>query len=296
MATKINIRTLLEAGCHFGHQTRRWNPKMKPFIFGERNGIYILDLKQTILDADQARRLAEGGLDRELVRAALSHAEFVMRERNFGYPDGVVLAMSAMAGWLYSDDDPAAYLRFEDVFASLREKVAFDRSFGFPVHDDDLHPILLPHQRDIVRWAVLGGRREAREQALLLLYEAEIRSLGAEAMVADVVVEPDEYTAEVLAGVEANQERLDQLLGERTGDWPIHRLGAIDRAVLRLAGWELTERPDIPTAVVLNEAVELAKTYGTDDSGSFVNGVLATLADDVRSDGTGHGSAQRGDG
>ena len=54
MATKINIRTLLEAGCHFGHQTRRWNPKMKPFIFGERNGIYILDLKQTILDADQA--------------------------------------------------------------------------------------------------------------------------------------------------------------------------------------------------------------------------------------------------
>ena len=73
--------------------------------------------------AAEARRLAEGGLDRELVRAALSHAEFVMRERNFGYPDGVVLAMSAMAGWLYSDDDPAAYLRFEDVFSSLREKV-----------------------------------------------------------------------------------------------------------------------------------------------------------------------------
>lgn len=54
MATKINIRTLLEAGCHFGHQTRRWNPKMKPFIFGERNGIYILDLKQTLVDADKA--------------------------------------------------------------------------------------------------------------------------------------------------------------------------------------------------------------------------------------------------
>ena len=61
MATKINIRTLLEAGCHFGHQTRRWNPKMKPFIFGERNGIYILDLKQTILDADQAYTFAKGG-------------------------------------------------------------------------------------------------------------------------------------------------------------------------------------------------------------------------------------------
>lgn len=80
------------------------------------------DALRAIVEAE-ARRLAEGGLDRELVRAALSHAEFVMRERNFGYPDGVVLAMSAMAGWLYSDDDSAAYLRFEDVFASLREKV-----------------------------------------------------------------------------------------------------------------------------------------------------------------------------
>lgn len=131
---------------------------------------------------------------------------------------------------------------------------------------------------DPVPSPVLGGRREAREQALLLLYEAEIRSLGAEAMVADVVVEPDEYTAEVLAGVEANQERLDQLLGERTGDWPIHRLGAIDRAVLRLAVWELTERPDIPTAVVLNEAVELAKTYGGTDGYKYVNGVLDRVA------------------
>lgn len=54
MAVKINIRTLLEAGCHYGHQTRRWNPKMKPYIFGDRNGIYILDLKQTVLCADKA--------------------------------------------------------------------------------------------------------------------------------------------------------------------------------------------------------------------------------------------------
>ena len=51
---KITIQTLLDAGCHYGHQTRRWNPKMKPYIFGERNGIYILDLKQTMLGADRA--------------------------------------------------------------------------------------------------------------------------------------------------------------------------------------------------------------------------------------------------
>ena len=54
MAAKINIQTLLDAGTHYGHQTRRWNPKMKPYIFGERNGVYILDLKQTILGADAA--------------------------------------------------------------------------------------------------------------------------------------------------------------------------------------------------------------------------------------------------
>ena len=54
MAAKITIQTLLDAGCHYGHQTRRWDPKMKPYIFGERNGIYILDLKQTMLGADAA--------------------------------------------------------------------------------------------------------------------------------------------------------------------------------------------------------------------------------------------------
>ncbi|QOY59857.1 30S ribosomal protein S2 [Thermophilibacter immobilis] len=51
---KITIQTLLDAGCHYGHQTRRWDPKMKPYIFGDRNGIYILDLKQTMLGADRA--------------------------------------------------------------------------------------------------------------------------------------------------------------------------------------------------------------------------------------------------
>lgn len=51
---KVTLKTLLDAGCHYGHQTRRWNPKMKPYIFGERNGIYILDLKQTLLGADAA--------------------------------------------------------------------------------------------------------------------------------------------------------------------------------------------------------------------------------------------------
>ena len=57
MATTVSIKSLLDAGVHFGHQTRRWNPKMKPYIFGERNGIYILDLKQTIYALDEAYTL-----------------------------------------------------------------------------------------------------------------------------------------------------------------------------------------------------------------------------------------------
>lgn len=83
--------------------------------------------------ACEVARLAAGGLDRELVRSALSHAEFVFRERNFGYPDGVVLAMSALSGWLYSDDDPTGYLRLGEVFADLRSKVEegfFEKMLG----------------------------------------------------------------------------------------------------------------------------------------------------------------------
>jgi N utilization substance protein B len=116
----------------------------------------------------------------------------------------------------------------------------------------------------------------------LLLYEAEIRSADSATMVAESVLEPDDYTADVLAGVEAHRDELDRLLGARSGDWPVHRLAALDRAVLRLGAWELIHRDDVPTAVVLNEAVELAKRYGSDDSGGFVNGVLANLAAEVR--------------
>ncbi len=68
--------------------------------------------------------LADGALDRDVVAAALSHAEFVMRERNFGMADGVALACSCMAGWLYDDDAALDYLRYEDAFASLRAKLA----------------------------------------------------------------------------------------------------------------------------------------------------------------------------
>ncbi|WP_165173450.1 insulinase family protein, partial [Adlercreutzia sp. ZJ242] len=72
---------------------------------------------------ERARELADGALDHALIEAALSHAEFAMRERNFGYADGVVLAMSSMAGWLYDDSLATAYLSYESAFASLRAKI-----------------------------------------------------------------------------------------------------------------------------------------------------------------------------
>lgn len=130
----------------------------------------------------------------------------------------------------------------------------------------------------------LGGRREAREQALLLAYQVEARSGDLAAVLAEQVIDPDQFTADALAGVFGDLARIDGAISQRLRDWPLDRIAAIDRAVLRVATWELHERPEISTAVVLNEAVELAKRYGTDDSGAFVNGVLSSVARDVRGD------------
>jgi len=95
-------------------------------------------------------------------------------------------------------------------------------------------------------------------------------------------VPPDAYAATVAEGVDRERERIDALLQAAAVGWDVARMAMVDRAVLRMATWELLERPDVPTAVVLDEAVELAKRFSTDHSGSFVNGVLATVARRVR--------------
>ena len=77
---------------------------------------------------------------------------------------------------------------------------------------------------------------------------------------------------------------IDRHIDERAKGWTLTRMPVLDLNVMRLGVFELLERPDVPTAVVLNEAVELAKRFSTDDSGRFVNGVLAAVAADVRSD------------
>lgn len=125
-------------------------------------------------------------------------------------------------------------------------------------------------------------RTDAREQAVMLLYEGEQRDLDPVQLLDERSLVAAEVVGALLAGVGSSRESIDAMIAENAKGWPLERMPALDRAILRLAIWELTDRPDVPTAVVIDEAVELAKRFSTDDSGRFVNGVLATIARTVR--------------
>jgi N utilization substance protein B len=125
-------------------------------------------------------------------------------------------------------------------------------------------------------------RSDARERALYLLYEAHSKGIAPADTIDIQVLEPDELTQELVRGVDGQLPRLDELIAAKAKGWTLTRMPVLDLSVMRLAVFELLERPHVPTAVVLNEAVELAKRYSTDDSGRFVNGVLAAIAAEVR--------------
>ncbi len=127
-----------------------------------------------------------------------------------------------------------------------------------------------------------GARRQARERALSLLYEAESKEISAVAVLAQLPVDPDPFTVEVLQGVTEHRAELDGLISDYARDWTIDRMPALDRALLRMAVYELCHRPDVPTGAVISEAVELAHRFSTDESGRFVNGMLARIAEAVR--------------
>jgi N utilization substance protein B len=128
----------------------------------------------------------------------------------------------------------------------------------------------------------VAPRRESRERALGLCYELEARDITVAELLSDLPVEPDEYAVLLARGVEEHQTELDELLREYSEHWAVERMPAVDRAVLRLGCYELAHEPDVPTAVVISEAVDLAKQYSTKDSGRFVNGLLARIAEQVR--------------
>lgn len=116
---------------------------------------------------------------------------------------------------------------------------------------------------------------EHRDQALERLYEVE---LGGQAEVADL----PRRAARMVEGVLDEREDLDHQIEAASEHWSVSRMPVVDRSILRLGLWELHHDAETPTAVIVNEAVRLAKTYSTERSGSFVNGVLAALARLVR--------------
>lgn len=126
------------------------------------------------------------------------------------------------------------------------------------------------------------GRREARERAIALLYEAEVKEVPPAAVLAALPVPPDDFTEALVTGVGSRLDEIDAVVSGHAIGWALDRMPAMDRAVLRLATYELLSRPDVPTGVVLSEAVELAGVYSTDESGRFVNGVLAAVAAEIR--------------
>ena len=125
-------------------------------------------------------------------------------------------------------------------------------------------------------------RHQARERALGLLYEAEMKRRSPSEVVAQLPVPPDAFTVELLDAVERHAAEADRLVEDASIGWPLERMAVVDRLVLRMGVAELLEPQGAPTAVVLDEAVELAKTYSTEDSGRFVNGVLSAIVAKVR--------------
>jgi len=115
-----------------------------------------------------------------------------------------------------------------------------------------------------------------------LLYEAETKDLSPTQLLAELPVAPEEYASQLVLGVERRAEEVNRLLGCHATGWAVERMPMVDRCVLRMAAYELLDELEVPVAVVLDEAVELAKTYSTEDSGRYVNGVLSAVATEVR--------------
>ncbi|MDU0288054.1 transcription antitermination factor NusB [Saccharothrix longispora] len=136
----------------------------------------------------------------------------------------------------------------------------------------------------------MGARSKARKRAVDVLFEADLRGIDAVTLVSERVGSTDvppvnDYTVGLVEGVTAHRARIDDLISEHAEGWTLQRMPAVDRAVLRVGLYELLWAADVPDAVAIDEAVELAKGLSTDDSPRFVNGVLgriAVIADQLR--------------
>ena len=129
----------------------------------------------------------------------------------------------------------------------------------------------------------MSARSKARKRALDVLFESEQRGASALETLAGRLAAADPpvgaFTVELVEGVVAHRDRIDELLTTYSQGWSLDRMPAVDRAILRLGTFELLWRDDVPDAVVIDQAVELARSLSTDDSPSFVNGLLGRLLD-----------------
>jgi transcription antitermination protein NusB len=129
----------------------------------------------------------------------------------------------------------------------------------------------------------VAARTKARKRAVDVLYEAEVRSEDRLAVLRDRIETGNppvpEYTIGLVEGVVEHSGRIDELIAAHATGWTLERLPDVDRAIMRMAVFELLWADDVPDAVVIDEAVELAKTLSTDDSPAYVNGVLGAILD-----------------
>src|SRR5437016_11917742 len=128
----------------------------------------------------------------------------------------------------------------------------------------------------------MATRREARERALSLAYECEMRDVNASQLLTELPFAPDPYAAQVVVGAEEHGDEIDALLRKYSEHWALERMPVVDRTLLRMSTFELGWVAEVPAASVITEAVELAKQYSTKDSGRFVNGLLGRLAEQLR--------------
>jgi N utilization substance protein B len=127
----------------------------------------------------------------------------------------------------------------------------------------------------------MAARSKARKRALDVLFEAEIRGEPVLELLAVRISEGSPpvspYAAELVRGVNEHKQQIDQLLGTYAQGWTLNRMPAVDRNILRIGAYELLWNDDVPDAVAISEAVQLAGDLSTDDSSAFVNGLLARL-------------------
>jgi N utilization substance protein B len=125
------------------------------------------------------------------------------------------------------------------------------------------------------------SRHQARERALEIFYESTIKDRPATVIVNELNVRPDNYVLALLTSAEQHQTQANELMSEFSIDWPLERIAMIDRLIMTLAIGEMLMEDAPPLAVILDEAVEMAKVFSTDGSSSYVNGVLSSIAQRV---------------